>query len=312
MIQHIDFKVDSPNKEFTHFSPDQLPYICVYEPMERHVDATISWHWHQCFEIVYVAEGEMECSSPDQTLHLKKGEAVFVNIGVLHRYRQYNSSACILYAHIFSAAFLAGALGSEIYQKYISPISKSPGIQLQAIRPDNLHQKLMLEHLQNMITLSRQEPFGYEFQLQNQLSQFWCRMLTMTADRQSAVPGSSQVDVQRLKQMLHFIHTNYAQPLTLQEIAASAMISQRECSRCFQRCFQTSAIQYLHDYRLRMATRMLLESQKSITQISEHCGFCTPSYFGRRFQDVYGCSPRAYRKKSVRPQSIPIPEDSLT
>jgi len=301
MIQHIDFKI-SPDREFTHFSPDEFPYACVYEPMERHVDATISWHWHACFEIVYVAEGEMECHTPDQILHLQKGEAVFVNVGVLHRYRQCSISPCILYAHIFDAAFLAGALGSNIYHKYISPISQSPGIQLQSIRPSNRHQQLMLEHLQTMITLARQEPFGYEFQLQTQLSQFWCRLLTLTADRQAAVPGSSAVDMQRVKQMLHLIHFNYGQALTLQDIANAGMISQRECSRCFQRCFQMSPIQYLHDYRLREATRMLLESQKSITQISQICGFCSPSYFGRRFQDVFGCSPREYRKRASQPQ----------
>ena len=58
-----------------------------------------------------------------------------------------------------------------------------------------------------------------------------------------------------------------------------------------------STIQYLHDYRIRKATRMLLEGKKSISEISESCGFCTPSYFGRRFQEVFGCSPREYRQK---------------
>ena len=300
MIQHPDFKIDSPNMEIPHFCIDQFPYACLYEPMQRHVDATISWHWHQCYEIVYVAEGEMECHSPDQTLRLQKGQAVFVNAGVLHLYQQVSQVPCILYAHIFDAGFLTGSLGSHIYQKYISPISKSPGMQLQAIRPDNHHQKLMLEHLQTMTCLAEQEPFGYEFQLQYQISQVWCRLLTMTAGQQAAVPGLSGTDIQRVKAMLNFIHTHFSQNPTLQQIAEAASISQRECSRCFQRCFQTSAMGYLYDYRIRMATRMLLESQLSITQISQSCGFCSPSYFGRRFAEVYGCSPREYRKKAVQ------------
>ena len=298
MIQHITFKVESPNLEFMHFSPDQFPYACLYEPMEHHVNATISWHWHQCYEIVYVAEGEMECHSPDQVLRLQKGEAVFVNAGVLHLYQKTSQTPCTLYAHIFDATFLTGNLGSGIYQKYISPISNSPNIQLQAIRPENHHQKLMLEHLQNMITIAQQETFGYEFLLQNQLNQFWCRLLTLTADRQASVPGLSGNDIGRIKQMLNFIHENYARQLTLQDIADAASISQRECSRCFQRCFQVSPINYLHNHRIRTATQLLLQSQESITQISRQCGFCTPSYFGRRFQETFGCSPRDYRKKA--------------
>ena len=300
MIQQIDFKVDSPNMEILHFSADQLPYACLYEPMQRHVDATISWHWHQCFEVVYVAQGEMECHCPDQTLRLGQGEAVFVNAGVLHLYKMVGHTPCVLYAHIFDADFLTGAMGREIYQKYISPIAKSPDIQLQAIRPNTHHEQLMLEHLQTMIRLVRQESFGYEFLVQNELSRFWCRLLKLTADRQVSLPGLSGTDIQRVKTMLNFIHENYARPLTLQQIADAASISQRECSRCFQRCFQTSAMGYLHDYRIRLATRLLLESQESITQISLRCGFCTPSYFGRRFQEVYGCSPRQYRQKAAQ------------
>ena len=302
MIRHISFKIDPQDREFMHFSPDQFPYLCLYEPMELHVDATISWHWHQCYEVVYVAEGEMECHCPDQRLHLCKGEAVFVSAGTLHLYRQVSDTPCVLYAHLFDPDFLVGGLSSGIYQKYIYPVSKSPDIRLQAIRPDNHHQKLMLEHLQNMITLSRQEPLGYEFQIRQQLCQFWLRLLTLTADRQSEDPEHPDYDVQRIKAMLNFIHQNYARPLTLQEIADAASISQRECSRCFQRCFRMSTIQYLHDYRIRMAARMLLQSDKSISAISESCGFCTPSYLGRRFQEVFGCSPREYRKRSAAPE----------
>lgn len=265
--------------------------------MEQHVDATIPWHWHQCYEIVFVAEGEMECHCPDQMLRLQKGEAVFVSAGTLHLYRQVSQSPCVLYAHLFDPDFLIGGLGSSYYQKYIAPISKSPDIRLQAIRPDNHHQRLMLEHLQNMITLSRQESAGYEFQLRHQLSQLWLRLLTLCADRQSPADIHSDSDVQRIKIMVNFIHENFSQHLTLKDIADSASISERECSRCFQRCFRMSTIQYLHDYRIRKATRMLLEGEKSISQISESCGFCTPSYFGRRFQEIFGCSPREYRQK---------------
>ena len=297
VIQRIIFKVDSPSLEFTHFNADQLPYACLLEPMERHVDATISWHWHQCYEIVYVTEGAMECHTPDQVVRLEKGEAVFVSAGVLHRYRQVSQTPCVLYAHIFDASFLIGQLGSRLYQKYIYPISKSPDIQLQAIRPENYHQKRMLECLQNMVELARQEPFGYEFQLQHQLSQFWCRLLTLTSDQQSSIPSQNDSDISRIKQMLGFIHQNYAQPLTLQQIADSAAVSQRECSRCFQRCFQMSAISYLLDYRIRAAARMLLETDQSITQISKCCGFCSASYFGKRFQEAFGCSPRDYRHR---------------
>lgn len=302
MIQTEVFQLDKPDMEVSHIGPDQLPYVCIYESMEHRVDGTISWHYHQFFEVAYIAEGELECRTPDQVIHLRKGDAVFINTGVLHMYQRITDGPCVIYAHVFDSMFLSGTLSSGIYQKYIYPIAKSHAIQLQAIRPDDHNQRLMLASIQNMISLAREEPFGYEFQLQSQLSQLWCRLLSLTVSGQSAGPSRSDNDIQRIKVMLHYIHEHYPQRITLKDIADAALISERECSRCFQRCFRVSAIQYLNKHRIQMAARMLLEGQESIRNISRSCGFHSDSYFCKFFQDMLGCSPREYRKKASRPE----------
>lgn len=288
---------ENPEIEVMHIGPDQLPYICVCEPLEFRVDSTISWHWHTYFEVAYVAEGSLECRTPDHTVELQKGEAVFINSSVLHMYRKTSVGPCVIYAHIFDSRFLAGSLSSSMYHKYIYPIIKSHSIQLQAIRPSNYHQNRMLEALCSMVDLAQKEPFGYEFQLQNQLSQFWCRLLTMTQAQQTE-PSHTDSDISRIKDMLHFIHGNFSRHITLQDIADAAMVSQRECSRCFQRCFRESAIEYLNKHRIRCAASMLLESSASIQQISNLCGFSSVSYFGKVFHQALGCTPKEYRKKA--------------
>lgn len=298
MIQKAMFRLGKNDMEVLHIEPDQLPYICIYEPMEHRIDGTIAWHWHQYFEISYVAEGEIECCSPDQVIRLQKGDAVFINSGVLHMYRKVRNTPGLIYAHVFDSIFFTGSVSSGMYQKYIYPILASQGLQLQKITPCNRHQKLMLESITNMTELARREPFGYEFQLQHHLSQFWCRLLTLTADRQSTEPSASGTDVQRIKQMLQFIHQHYPQRITLKDIADAASISERECSRCFQRCFHVSAIGYLNEHRMRMAAQKLLQTQESITQISESCGFRSASYFGKQFHAALGCTPKEYRRRS--------------
>jgi AraC-like DNA-binding protein len=287
----------NPEAEVMHIGPDQLPYICICEPLDYRVDSTISWHWHSYFEVAYVAEGSLECRTPDRSLHLQKGEAVFINASVLHMYRKTSPGPCVIYAHIFDSRFLVGNLISGMYQKYIYPITKSHAIQLQPIQPTNQHQLRMLEALNTMVDLAQKEPFGYEFQLQNQLSQFWCRLLTMTQAQQTE-PVTGGSDISRIKDMLHFIHGNYSRHITLKDIADAALISQRECSRCFQRCFHESAIDYLNKHRIRSAANMLLESSATIQQISSLCGFSSVSYFGKVFHQMLGCTPKEYRSKA--------------
>ena len=298
MIQTDVIVPENTDIEVLHLRPDQLPYMCIQESLERRVDNTIAWHWHQTFEVAYVAEGSLECRTPDQTVRLEKGDAVFINAGVLHMYKKTSWSPCVIYAHVFDSMFLCGSLSSSIFQKYIYPITNSHTIQLQAIRPVNHHQILMLDAVQAMIELARSESIGYEFQLQAQLGQFWCRLLTLV-DLRSGGSGRVDSDILRIKAMLHYIHENYARQITLKNIADAAAVRERECSRCFQRCFGESAITYLNKHRIRVAADLLLKESDSVLSISRRCGFHSSGYFGRVFFQMLGCTPKEYRKKAA-------------
>ena len=59
----------------------------------------------------------------------------------------------------------------------------------------------------------------------------------------------------------------------------------------------TSFVDYLNDYRLSMASRMLVSSDDNIIDIAAHCGYDNLSYFNRIFKKKYGITPSAYRRK---------------
>ena len=59
----------------------------------------------------------------------------------------------------------------------------------------------------------------------------------------------------------------------------------------------TSFVDYLNDYRLSMASRMLVSSDDKIIDIAAHCGYDNLSYFNRIFKKKYGITPSAYRRK---------------
>ena len=56
-----------------------------------------------------------------------------------------------------------------------------------------------------------------------------------TAQAESGL--EENIDMYRLKEMLEYIHENFDKPILLENIAAAAKISVRECLRCFQRWF---------------------------------------------------------------------------
>jgi len=59
-----------------------------------------------------------------------------------------------------------------------------------------------------------------------------------------------------------------------------------------------SASEFIRSQRLKLAIRLLKESDASVSEIAYQVGFNTPSYFGKCFKEVYNCSPNEYHSKN--------------
>lgn len=97
--------------------------------------------------------------------------------------------------------------------------------------------------------------------------------------------------------MLAFIHRNYAEKITLEQIASSAMISKRECLRCFQTAIGKPPVAYLLEYRIQKAEQLLRATGLSVTEIAMQTGFSGSAYFAKMFRELRGISPGQYRKE---------------
>lgn len=300
MLIETNFRADNNNKEILPMDQSSFPYVCMHTELENYHDRSFPWHWHSAFEIDYIAEGEIEFRTADSLFHLQKGDVVFINSGIMHAYRGKEGEACEIYAHLFDMHFLSGMYNSIFEQKYVFPIMKSTELQAFLIRPNSYQRIQMVEAILKMTELSKQEPFGYEFEIRARLCRFWCMFLQETEELRAGNTTRNSADMERIKIMMQFIQEHFMEKVTLDSIAASASISGRECTRCFQRCIDNSPINYLNAYRVRMAAQMLTDTRDSILTISENCGFSTNSYFGKVFHEIMGCTPMEYRKGNAK------------
>ena len=296
MLIETNFRADNNNKEILPMNQGGFPYVCMHTELKLYHDMSFPWHWHSAFEIDYIAEGESEFRTSDSVIYLQKGDVVFINSGVMHAYRGKEEDACEIYAHLFDMHFLSGEYNSILEQKYMFPIVKSMGLQALLIRPNSYRRIQMVEAILKITELTKQEPFGYEFEIRAELSRFWCLLLQETEELRDGNVTHNSADAERIKVMMQFIQEHFMERITLDHIAAAADISGRECTRCFQRCIDNSPINYLNTYRVGRAAQMLTETKDSILTISENCGFSTGSYFGKVFHEMMGCTPMEYRK----------------
>ena len=96
--------------------------------------------------------------------------------------------------------------------------------------------------------------------------------------------------------MKNFISKNYADELRLPQLAEIAGMSASAFSRFFKLHTGRNLSDYIIDIRLGYATRLLVDTSRSISEISFQCGFNNLSNFNRIFKRKKGCAPSEFRE----------------
>ena len=95
------------------------------------------------------------------------------------------------------------------------------------------------------------------------------------------------------------IRKNYAQNLTLKELSERYFVNSAYLGQLFRKKYGCSFKDYLNQYRMEEAAKLLLRTDQKIYQIAEEVGFKDVDYFVNRFIAVKGCTPAKFRKQSA-------------
>lgn len=96
--------------------------------------------------------------------------------------------------------------------------------------------------------------------------------------------------------IIDYLNNHYAEKQTLHEIAETFFISKGALMYTFKKHMDCSLIDFLVSLRINKAKELLMNSKKSIEEISEACGFSSANYFGLIFKRREKLSPMQYRK----------------
>ncbi|MDR3242151.1 MAG: AraC family transcriptional regulator [Lactobacillaceae bacterium] len=99
------------------------------------------------------------------------------------------------------------------------------------------------------------------------------------------------------KEALDYINRNFAQNLSIAEIANEIKINRSYLSRIFHKNYGMSPKAWLIGVRINKACQLLQSTHLSVEQISEEVGFNGLSVFGRSFYKIIHETPSEYRKK---------------
>jgi AraC-like DNA-binding protein/quercetin dioxygenase-like cupin family protein len=114
-------------------------------------------------------------------------------------------------------------------------------------------------------------------------------------------PGfSPQLDSfagERINAAHQYVFRNFTGRIDHEEMARNAGMSASAFSRYFRRLTGRTVSQTVNEVRIGHARRMLIETDRTISEVAYASGFESLSNFNRRFRDISGISPREYRQR---------------
>ena len=119
-------------------------------------------------------------------------------------------------------------------------------------------------------------------------------LLHLLAERQTEPDLASRAH--RLDPVLHFLETHYRDPLSLDDLARSALLSKFYFVRAFKEYTGLTPHAYLTAFRISRAQVLLQDPDLSVENVADLVGYENASSFIRAFRAATGYSPGQYRK----------------
>lgn len=120
-----------------------------------------------------------------------------------------------------------------------------------------------------------------------------CEMLRCLCDAETRTRSSLRL----VRQTVRFIHEHYMENISLPAIAGQFLISPNYLSRIFSAEMGEPFSQYLREYRLNMAKKLLRETYVKVYEIAAQVGYADVVQFSKIFKRFTGMSPHQYRNQ---------------
>lgn len=261
--------------------------------LEQRVDKTspetpLIYHYHDYIELLYSvnADGYIWCN--EESIHFETGNLVIVNSNMPHvlKLERYSEYICIK----FSPNILYADETSLFEYKYIMPFLHN-----------NTHQKVfgdkdidyinMKELFVNIMEEWNTKEPGYELIIRANILRLWAGIFRYWNKNEN----NNITITDTIKTALLYIEEHF-ENITEAEVAEYCHVSYNHFSFLFKNAIGKSFSEYINFLRINKAEKLLLSSEKSITDIALETGFSTSSYFISKFKAYKGLTPKKFRK----------------
>lgn len=101
----------------------------------------------------------------------------------------------------------------------------------------------------------------------------------------------------RMNKIYQYISSHFRDKISLEDIAQQAAMNPSAFSRYFKQCTGKSITEFLQELRLGYACKLLIQTNKNISEIIYESGFQSQTHFNKLFIKTNNLTPFTYRSK---------------
>ncbi len=280
-------------KEGRRHGEENFP-IMAYRLSRQDSFSVLDCHWHDEMEFFRVMDGSVSVLCGAEPMEGRAGDIFFFNSGELHAAVPESGQTLDFEAVVFGADLLCAPMKDSVREKYIAPIlagTLSTPRRIPFGTPENL---TISEALDAVLPLIYSRPPFYELSVKSRMLAAFVSMLEYSgAPRRTARSPSTAAGI---KTAIGYIQENFRSPISTEELARLAGMSQGHFCRVFKQYTLRTPVEFINNIRLSHAAQLLRDPGLRVLDAALDSGFNSVSYFIEVFREAFGTTPSKYRK----------------
>lgn len=248
-------------------------------------------HWQDSIEVVFVLKGTVTLGVETESYTLVEREIEIINPNEVYRIESQDPDNLVLILDIdpnFFERYYDDAKGTFFYTNSSD---------------DNAQEEEKYYILRRFISILLYEVVSklddYEDSIEEYLLEMMYHLLNnfhyLFYEEESL--KEDEIQLERYHRITKYISNNYMNKVSLQDIADKEFLSVQYLSFKIKDILGHGFNEFLNQIRVEESTKLLLDSNMNISEISEEVGFSHVRYYNKHFKLNYDISPMQYRKK---------------
>ena len=250
------------------------------------------WHYHPEIELVYVSNGEGKRQVGLHLSNYSDGDLVLIGSNVPHTgFTEYFDQERKEVVIQFKPEFLGNSIENVFEFKKISKLlelskqglvfhgetKKNIGISMLGLQYESNFQQLL-----TLIRILESLASSDEFTILN---------------KDDFSKSNSIIENERINKIFNYIKINYKDKVCLEEASNLICMTKPSFCRYFKKHTGKRFTEFLNEYRINNALKLLAQTEMDIKNICYECGFNNFSHFNRLFKNTLNLTPSEYRRK---------------